>query len=134
VTNRPLSRGTVDGGNRDLPWGGDLAAASDAESRSAEAIVTRLSHRCYAAGVPKEITQRQLRNESGAVMRALDSGESFVVTRNGVAVGELKPVQRHRFVPREAVREAFARAAQVESRRFRADLDRVVHQDPTPRA
>lgn len=84
--------------------------------------------------VPREITQRQLRNESGEVMRALDSGESFVVTRNGVAVGELKPVQRHRFVAREAVREVFARAATLEAERFRADLDRVVDQDPAPRA
>lgn len=84
--------------------------------------------------MPREITQRQLRNESGDVMRALDSGESFVVTRNGVAVGELKPVQRHRFVAREAVRDAFARAARLDAQRFRADLDRVMDQDPRPRA
>jgi hypothetical protein len=34
--------------------------------------------------VAREITQRELRNDSGEVMRALDLGESFVVTRNGV--------------------------------------------------
>ena len=34
----------------------------------------------------REITQRELRNDSGEVMRALDRGESFLVTRNGVAV------------------------------------------------
>jgi antitoxin (DNA-binding transcriptional repressor) of toxin-antitoxin stability system len=83
--------------------------------------------------VPKEINQRQLRNDSGEIMRALDSGESFVVTRNGVAVGELKPLQRHRFVAREAVREAFSRAAPLDAARFRADADRFVNQDPTPR-
>jgi antitoxin (DNA-binding transcriptional repressor) of toxin-antitoxin stability system len=82
----------------------------------------------------KEITQRQLRNDSGDVMRALDSGESFVVTRNGVAVGELKPVQRHRFVAREAVHEAFARAARVDGQGFRDDVDRVLDQSPAPRA
>ncbi|HZU59547.1 MAG TPA: hypothetical protein VE983_01185 [Solirubrobacteraceae bacterium] len=82
----------------------------------------------------REITQRQLRNESGEVMRALDSGESFVVTRNGVAVGELRPVTRHRFVGRETVRRSFARAAPIDPRRFRADLDRLVAQDPDPRA
>jgi antitoxin (DNA-binding transcriptional repressor) of toxin-antitoxin stability system len=32
----------------------------------------------------REITQRELRNSSGEVMRALDRGEAFVVTRNGV--------------------------------------------------
>lgn len=37
----------------------------------------------------REITQRELRNESGEIMRALDPGETFVVTRNGVPVGEL---------------------------------------------
>jgi len=82
----------------------------------------------------KELSQRQLRNESGEIMRALDSGESFVVTRNGVAVGELKPLQRHRFVARGTALEAFARAAPLDAQRFRADLDRVTDQDPTPYA
>jgi len=41
---------------------------------------------CDARCTPRTINQRQLRNQSGAVMRALDSGESLVVTRNGVAV------------------------------------------------
>lgn len=39
----------------------------------------------------REISQRHLRDQSGEVMRALDAGESFLVTRNGVAVGELTP-------------------------------------------
>ena len=30
-----------------------------------------------------EITQRELRNDSGAIMRAVECGESFTVTRNG---------------------------------------------------
>ncbi len=39
----------------------------------------------------RQITQRELRNESGRIMRALDSGKSFIITRNGVPVGELIP-------------------------------------------
>ncbi|MBA2419569.1 MAG: hypothetical protein H0V57_00385 [Thermoleophilaceae bacterium] len=66
-------------------------------------------------------------------MRALDAGESFTVTRNGVAVGELTPVQRHRFVSREIALAAFSSAAPVDPARFRADLDRLVDQDPAPR-
>jgi len=31
----------------------------------------------------KKLTQRELRNNSGEVMRALDGGEDFIVTRNG---------------------------------------------------
>jgi antitoxin (DNA-binding transcriptional repressor) of toxin-antitoxin stability system len=79
------------------------------------------------------ISQRQLRNQSGEVMRALDAGESFLVTRNGVAVAELTPVRRRRFVSRDAALAAFARAAPVDTARFRADVDRLAGQDPTPR-
>ncbi|MBJ7470873.1 MAG: type II toxin-antitoxin system prevent-host-death family antitoxin [Solirubrobacteraceae bacterium] len=82
----------------------------------------------------REITQRELRNESGAVMRALDDGESFVVTRNGVPVGELTPVQPRRFVAAEALVAAFRAAPAVDGDRFRADVDGIVDQDPTPRA
>jgi antitoxin (DNA-binding transcriptional repressor) of toxin-antitoxin stability system len=83
--------------------------------------------------VARWITQRQLRNESGEVMRALDAGESFVVTRNGVAVGELRPVQRRRFVSRDSALAAFSSAAQIDTERFRADIDRLADQDPAPR-
>jgi len=100
----------------------------------AEAFGTlQLSHACYDAMVAREITQRQLRNGSGEVMRALDSGESFVVTRNGVAVGELTPFRRHRYVSRETALAAFSHAAAIDSARFRADIDRFVDQDPAPR-
>ncbi|MGH2804553.1 MAG: type II toxin-antitoxin system Phd/YefM family antitoxin [Thermoleophilaceae bacterium] len=81
----------------------------------------------------RQITQRQLRNESGEVMRALDEGESFLVTRNGVAVGELTPVRRHRFVSKDVVLAAFAPAEPVDAKRFQADVDRLAEQDPTPR-
>jgi len=84
--------------------------------------------------VAKELSQRQLRNESGEIMRALDAGETFVVTRNGVAVGELRPLQRHRFVARDAALEAFAHAGRLDAQRFRRDLDRLVDQDARPRA
>ena len=82
----------------------------------------------------KEISQRELRNQSGEIMRALDRGESFIVTRNGVPVGELTPVRRRRFVPREVVKAAFAGAAPIDYKRFRKDVDGILDQDPTPRA
>jgi antitoxin (DNA-binding transcriptional repressor) of toxin-antitoxin stability system len=84
--------------------------------------------------VAREITQRELRNESGEIMRALDRGETFVVTRNGVAVGELLPLRRRRFVGAEAAVAAFAGAPDVALERFRADIDEVLDQDPAPRA
>lgn len=92
------------------------------------------SHLCYGSGVAREITQREMRNDSGEVMRELDRGESFVVTRNGAPVGELRPIARRRFVPREAVLAAFAGAAPIDPRRFREDVDRVLDQSVEPRA
>lgn len=82
----------------------------------------------------RPITQRELRNESGEIMRGLDRGEVFVVTRNGVAVGELTPFRRRRFVTAEAAITAFGGAGAVDGDRFRADVDAALDQDPAPRA
>jgi len=81
----------------------------------------------------REVTQRELRNDSGEIMRQLDHGETFVVTRNGVPVGELTPLRRHRFVAAEAAVAMFRSAPSVHYAQFRADLDAVVDQDATPR-
>lgn len=61
-------------------------------------------------------------------MRALDRGESFVVTRNGVPVGELLPIRRRRFVPLADFLAAFAGAPAIDGERFRRDLDHYVDQ------
>lgn len=82
----------------------------------------------------REITQRELRNDSGRIMRELDSGESFVVTRNGVPVGELHPLGRRRFLPAALAVQAFATAPPIDPARFRADVDLGVSQDAAPRA
>ena len=82
----------------------------------------------------REITQRELRNGSGEIMRKLDQGETFIVTRNGVPVGELTPLRRHRFVAAEAAVALFRAAPPIEAERFRTDLDSVVSQDASPRA
>jgi antitoxin (DNA-binding transcriptional repressor) of toxin-antitoxin stability system len=93
-----------------------------------------LSTPCYDCPMDREVTQRQLRNDSGEIMRGLDRGETFVVTRNGVPVGELTPLRRHRFVSAEATIAMFRGAPSVELARLRADLDGVASQDPNPRA
>ena len=81
----------------------------------------------------REITQRELRNGSGDIMRALDRGESFVVTRNGVPVGELSPTGPRRFVSTDAVIAVFRSAPVIDRPRFRTDVDAQLEQDPTPR-
>jgi antitoxin (DNA-binding transcriptional repressor) of toxin-antitoxin stability system len=84
-------------------------------------------------GVAREITQRELRNESGEIMRQLDNGESFIVTRNGIPVGELSPLRRHRFVRSDTAVDLFRHAAAVDLRKLREDLDRVASQETSPR-
>lgn len=82
----------------------------------------------------REITQRQLRNDSGEIMRGLDAGETYVVTRNGVPVGELSPRRRHRFVNSDAAIATFKGAPSVDLDRLLADLDRVASPNVEPRA
>ena len=79
----------------------------------------------------KPITQRELRNRSGEIMRALDRGESFIVTRNGVPVGELMPIHDKQFVRIDAVMSAFRGAAPIDRERFFADIDAAVDQRVT---
>lgn len=81
----------------------------------------------------REISQRELRNESGEIMRALGRGESFVVTRNGVPVGELTPFRERQFVATDAAVAVFAHAPHVDTALFRFDVDALLDQDPTPR-
>jgi len=66
-------------------------------------------------------------------MRELDEGETFTVTRNGVPVGELSPLRRHRFLAAEAAIELFRTAPGVDYQTLRTDLDAPADQDPTPR-
>jgi hypothetical protein len=79
------------------------------------------------------ITQRELRNDSGDIMRRLDRGESFVVTRNGTPVGELTPLRRHRFVSIDAALAVFRTAPHIDAERLRSDLAAVADQGAEPR-
>lgn len=81
-----------------------------------------------------EINQRELRNNSGRIMRALTEGETFIITRNGEPVGELTPLRRRRFVRSEAAVDHFRAAAPVDYDRLRDDLDRIADQATAPRA
>jgi antitoxin (DNA-binding transcriptional repressor) of toxin-antitoxin stability system len=75
--------------------------------------------------VAREISQRELRNQSGEIMRELDEGATFIVTRNGVPVGELTPLHRQRFVAAETAVALFRLAPPVDAVRFRADLEEI---------
>lgn len=75
----------------------------------------------------RTITQRELRNQSAAVLRDVEAGRTIVVTRNGTPVGELRPIGRRRFVPRATIADAAGGAPRIDAKRFRADLDAVIN-------
>lgn len=76
----------------------------------------------------RTITQREMRNDSAAVLRAVQAGQTIIVTRNGVPIAELRPIQPRRFVPRSVIAESAAQAPRIEAARFRADVDAVIDQ------
>ena len=76
----------------------------------------------------RTISQRELRNDSGAILREVQAGQTITVTRNGVPVAELRAVPQRRFLLRSVIAEAARRAPRVDADRLRADLDAVVNQ------
>jgi prevent-host-death family protein len=85
---------------------------------------------CYSWFVVKIIPQRELRNDNAKVIEAVRAGETFVVTRNGEPVAELRPLRagRRTFISREEVAALAAADVRIDHKRFRADLDRVIDQ------
>ncbi|WP_329482170.1 type II toxin-antitoxin system prevent-host-death family antitoxin [Kribbella sp. NBC_01510] len=82
------------------------------------------------SGLP-EITQRDLRTRSREIMDAVQSGQVFIVTRDGHRIGELVPLRRRRrFVPRAEFAAMSRTAPDVSLDDFRADQDALVDQEP----
>jgi prevent-host-death family protein len=81
-----------------------------------------------AERVPHEITQREHRHDSGGILRAVERGESFVVTRNGSPIAELIPLRRRTFAPTAHVLAMVANEPPIDAARFFAELDAIVDQ------
>jgi prevent-host-death family protein len=77
----------------------------------------------------REITQRELRNDSGAILRAVESGETFIVTRNGTPIAELHPLRRQTFIATSQLLALLGRERPIDADQFFADLDDVVDQE-----
>jgi prevent-host-death family protein len=77
------------------------------------------------------ISQRELRNDSGVIMRRVEQGESFTVTRNGTAVADLVPHdassigRRPRFVPVEAIASGAAALPDWDVKEFARELQNL---------
>jgi len=80
--------------------------------------------------VARTIAQRELRNDNAKVIEAVVAGETFVVTRNGEPVAELRPIKsgRRSFIARDEVAALATAAVRIDHRQFRADLDQLIDQ------
>ena len=77
------------------------------------------------------IAQRELRNENAKLMDAVTKGETFVVTRNGEPVAELRPIRagRKTFITRDELAHLSGAAIRIEHDQFRRDLDGAIDQN-----
>jgi prevent-host-death family protein len=89
----------------------------------------------------KTITQREFRNNSAAVMDAVEAGEIYHITRNGTEVAELRPIHRRRRLSAEELVARHRKLPRVEYARMRQEADeffgteeRVGDDDPWKRS
>lgn len=75
-----------------------------------------------------EVTIRELRNHGGEVMDRVEHGETLIVTRSGVPVGELRPLPRQR-VSGEVLLARWRLVPVIDAAALRADIDAVL--DPS---
>ncbi|WP_082976989.1 type II toxin-antitoxin system Phd/YefM family antitoxin [Mycobacterium sp. 852002-50816_SCH5313054-b] len=75
------------------------------------------------------LSQRELRNDSGAIMRRVQQGERFTVTRNGIPVADLVPHSESgpdrppRFVPVAHIAAGTSRLPSWGAARFSRELE-----------
>lgn len=91
---------------------------------------------CYSSCMDTTISQRELRNESGEIMRRVVQGESFIVTRNGSPIADLVPHnvastdrRRPRFVSVDTIASGAAALPKWGTVQFAyelSDLDRAI--------
>jgi prevent-host-death family protein len=84
----------------------------------------------------KVITQREFRNNSAAVMDAVEAGETYHITRNGTEIAELRPLSRKRRLSSDELVARHQRLPEVnyalmrdEADTFFGDEDRVAEGD-----
>lgn len=75
------------------------------------------------------ITQREFRNNSAAIMTAVEEGKSFVITRNGVEVAEVRPRNRRRKLTSAELIERHRRLPQIDYAEMRAEADAFFGED-----
>jgi antitoxin (DNA-binding transcriptional repressor) of toxin-antitoxin stability system len=74
------------------------------------------------------IPQRSLRNDNAAIIKSVIDGETFIVTRNGVAVAELRPLDgtKSEIVSKATLRNWVGVGPTINFETFRKDLDSAI--------
>jgi prevent-host-death family protein len=75
------------------------------------------------------ITQREFRNNSAAVMTAVENGESFVITRNGTKIADVTPHGRPRKVTKEELLEICRKLPPVDYAQMRRETEELFGSD-----
>ena len=79
------------------------------------------------------VSQRELRNDSGAIMRRVQQGERFTVTSNGVPVADLIPHSESgpdrppRFIPVAQIATGASELPSWDTVRFMHELEEIDH-------
>lgn len=77
----------------------------------------------------ESLSQRELRNESGRVLRAVSEGRSFVLTNSGVPVGRIVPLDApgpRLTIARPARRKGGWAALPVERKSAAQSLEKII--------
>lgn len=78
----------------------------------------------------RQITQRELRNETPAIMREVEHGESFVLTRNGTPIADIVPHSRRpEFISATEFLDLLVDLPATDPKQFFAELDAAVDPD-----
>jgi prevent-host-death family protein len=72
-----------------------------------------------------EVTIRELRNHGGEVLERVARGEALVVTRDGQAVAELRPL-RGRPLPARILVKRWRGLPSVDGSKLRTDIDELL--------
>ena len=77
----------------------------------------------------KIITQGEFRKNVAAVVDAVEAGETYHITRDGVAVAELRPLCHRRRPSSEELVERHRRLPRVDNARMRQEADDLLGED-----
>lgn len=79
-----------------------------------------------------EVTIRELRKHAGEVFARVAHGETLIVTRSGVPVGELRPLPKPG-VTAEALLARWRSVPHIDAESFWVDIDAVLDHEPIGR-